>query len=224
MGSDPFLRTVGSDPTFLCMLLIALALVGCKGADRVTGSPEPPASFGKRAKKSGCPDVSGRYRWPFIEGQAQGYDPDGSYQPRGHAAFFSLLMGEAGELEIRPVSRHQGEGLQFISRPSGPPGGLGRRPPKPNHFSYFGAGFSCVNGWAVVEEHEHPSMEAREEFGGPTRVGARLAVLEDGSLVIGQWRRIYGRTSSILSLGGQSIGRLPVPDDVTWYWSRYQRL
>ena len=202
---------------------MVLALAGCKGADRVSGSPEPPDSFAKRASRSGCPNVVGTYRWPFVEGQAQGYNADGSYNPRGHAQFFSLIMGERGELEIREIKKQQGEGLHFISRPADPPGGLGRRAPKSNHFSYFGSGFSCGKGWAVIEEYEH-SDEAAKEFGGPTRVGAKLAVLEDGSLAIGQWRRLHSRATSVFSWGDQSVGRLAVPDDVTWYWSRYERL
>lgn len=216
---------MGSDPTFRALwaaVLAAVALAGCKGADRVTGSPEPPPTFAKRASASGCPDVTGTYRWPFVEGQAQGFNADGSYMPRGQADFFSLLMGETGELEIREAKRQKG-GLQFISRPAEPPGGLGRRPPKPNHFSFVGPSISCGKGWVVIEEREHPALEARES-GGPTKVGAKLAVLEDGSLAIGQWRRLYGRSDAIFGWGGQSVARLPVADDVTWYWSRYQRL
>ena len=81
-----------------------------------------------------------------------------------------------------------------------------------------------IKGWVVIEEYEHPALTASGEFGGPTRVGAKLAILEDGSLAIGQWRRLHGRKASIYTWGDRSVGSMPVADVVTWYWSRYQRL
>lgn len=166
--------------------------------------------------------MAGTYAWPFVEGQARGFTPAGAYQRQGHANFFSLDMEGMGELEIRAVKR-QGDGWYFTARPTATSGRQGRRPPRPSEFGYVGGGFSCGKGWLVIEEYDE-SPEARAEFAWPTRVGAKLAVLEDGSLAIGQWRRLHSRYGSLISWGDQSVGRHRLPDKVTWYWSRYQRL
>jgi hypothetical protein len=202
-----------------------LVLAACKPAAEVTGSPEPPDSFGKVATAArGCPDVSGVYAWPFVAGPAQGFNEDGGYRRNGYAEFFGLTMPEQGELEIRPLANRKGQGLHFIARPIEKP--ISRTPQRvqpPTHQRFGDERIHCKGGWVMVEEYDLPQAGARAEYGPKVRVGAKLAPLANGDLAIGQWLRVTERKASWFTWGEQSVGDRRLADRIEWFWSRYQR-
>lgn len=175
---------------------------------------------------SGCPDVTGVYAWPFIEGRAQGFDERGIYARNGAAEFFGLTLPDRGEVEIRALSNRKGQGLHFIARQAeeAPQRGWApvRRQP-PTHQRFLDERIHCANGWLVVDEYPLPDVKAREQHGSTVRVGAKLAPLADGGLAIGQWLRVTDLHGSLFRWGDVSVGSVRQPDRVEWSWSRYQR-
>jgi hypothetical protein len=224
MGSDPiYFRKWGQTP-----FLVLLVLAGCgKPADQVTGFPEPPESFGKVATATfGCPDVTGVYAWPFVEGQAQGFEKNGRERAHAYPEFFGLTLPDRGEIEILKLANRKGQGLHFVVRQIADAprrGGPGVRRTRDNHQRFLDSRIKCQGGWLVVEEYGHPEMRAPEEYGSTTRVGAKLAPLANGDLAIGQWLRVTDLSGSLFQWGDSRAGTVKHPDRVQWYWSRYER-
>jgi hypothetical protein len=85
--------------------------------------------------------------------------------------------------------------------------------------------YECSKGWVVVKERDHPSgFNARENYGGPSKLGAKLVPLEDGGILVAQWVRVTDRRGSIFTWGDQSHGSMPLPDKVYWRWARFERV
>jgi hypothetical protein len=202
----------------------ALAVCACKPRDEVTGSPQPPASFGAVAKTAGCPKLAGVFEWPQVEGAPQGYKEGGLLRaPRSAPEFFGLTLARQGTLTVHDPGEDGKKRLRIDSRVTDARFNDARR------FSrreFMDDEFRCEHGWVVTSEYPHPRLEARDEYGGPISMGAKLATLADGDLAVGQWMRKHGGKHSLFEWGG--IGSrgawIPYADTVTWYWSRYRRI
>ena len=84
--------------------------------------------------------------------------------------------------------------------------------------------YECSKGWLMVKERDHPHSGARENYAGHAKIGAKLAPLADGDLVIGQWIRVVDRRGSIFTWADRSVGSMPLPDNLYWRWARFERI
>ena len=195
--------------------MLLLALSACKPKDEVTGSSEPPASFGALAKGSGCPRLAGLYAWPPAEGAPQGYDESGTPIHRRYPDFFGAGSKWEGSFQIQDADESKRQHLRIESRPNTV---ISKR--------YFDDQHKCSGGWLVLAEYTHPQLEAPKEYGAPVSMRVKLATLANGDLAIGQALRVDGGKYSLFRWGdsGSRGDWLPGTDRVTWYWSRYRRI
>lgn len=84
--------------------------------------------------------------------------------------------------------------------------------------------WGCKRGWVVLDEISIGLPSAQEWHGGTdVLVGARLGRLADGSLAVGQWMRVTGRTGSI-GWGDTVFFTTRSGDRVAWHWQRLERV
>jgi hypothetical protein len=84
--------------------------------------------------------------------------------------------------------------------------------------------YKCKDGWVELPETEVPGDSVGDWYGGEgVKVSARIAQLDDSSLVVGQRLRVWGRTESALPFRSELEDRR-IPDKVTWYWMRLTRI
>jgi len=196
------------------VLLAALALGACKPKDQVTGSAEPPASFGALATTSGCPKLAGAYAWPAVEGSPQGYGEGGIPGIRQGTDFFGSHAQWTGEFRIdEPTDANR----QRLSINSTPPGKVSARFLENQH--------RCSGGWRLLAEYPLPMADERSPNAPATFLRVKIATLANGDLAIGQAQRVDGGKHGVYQWGDSPSGNwLPGKDRVTWYWSRYRRL
>ena len=208
-------RGIARTPLRRGFLWLAMAaLGGCKPHDKVEGSPEPPASYGALAKTRGCPTLAGTYAWPPVEGAPLGYNPGGIPVVRLHPEFFGAARQWEGVFSIQDPD----EPRRHLSMTSRPHGVILKRWLEDQHH--------CDDGWRLLAEITHPSLEAQKEHGTPVSVGVKLATLANGDLAVGQWLRKDGGKGSLFPWGdsGSSGNWIPLADKVSWSWSRYRRV
>jgi hypothetical protein len=202
-------------------VVVLRPLAACRAQN--VGSPKPPESFGKvDTAFVGCPKIDGRYRWPPKEGEVEGYKSEGTPRRDRYATpeFFGAFFNGPTEFEVRR------EGNELSVAPLSPPGARKSHAEQVLGSRAFAArsAFECSGGWVMALEREHPHSQARENYGGPAKLGAKLAPLEGGDLVVAQWVRVYERRGSIFSWGDQSVGHVPLPDQLYWRWARFERV
>jgi len=198
------------------LLLLFLALGGCKPSDQVTGSADPPASFGALAKTvSGCPPLTGTYAWPPVEGAPQGFDDGGIPAVAKHPDFFGIRSQWEGTLHIELSPDKGKRSLRIESLP-------GRVIWK----RYLEEHYRCKGRWLEIAPFEHPSLELHQEHGLPVYLEVKLAALANGDLAIGQALRRDGGKRSLFPWGdsGSRGAWIPEADTVQWFWSRYRRI
>lgn len=196
------------------LVLAALALGGCKPKDLVTGSPEPPTSFGPLAKSSGCPKLAGAYEWPAVEGSPQGYAEGGIPDIHQGPDFFGSHAQWRGEFRIdEPTDANR----QRLSINSTPHGKVSAR--------YLDNQHRCSDGWRWLAEQQHSEASAFRG-GPPVYLRVKLATLANGDLAVGQALRVDGGKYSLFRWGDSGSGGdwIPAADKVTWHWSRYRRV
>jgi hypothetical protein len=165
------------------------------------------------AKSSGCPKLAGAYAWPPVEGAPQGYKEGGGLENyRAVPEFFGLTLGNQSTLTVQDGDEATKKRLRIESRVTSPPMQAALR-----HSSreFRDNQYRCKDGWVVTAE-----------YGGDMSVGAKLATLANGDLVVGQWMRKDGGKDCLFPWGGSCGGGewIPAADKVTWYWSRYRRV
>lgn len=209
--------------TALTALLFAAALGGCTFKDEVTGSPEVPDSYGRIDKPVlGCPDLGGLYAWPPADGHPFGYLP--SLRKDKFGSFFDLPLYREAHVWADGPGRKAAHEFTLRTR-------MINRDPRVRitsltaEWSYrIFSDYSCTGGVIVTPEEELLQPGAPEWFGGKkVAVGGRFARMKDGSLAVGQWVRVSGRTGSF-GWGGQTWFTYRVADRVKWYWTRLARV
>ncbi len=205
-------------------LVLVLALASCSQPQHDIGSTKPPESFGKVATAfTGCPKIAGKYKWPATEGVVEGYTREGTVRRDKHATpeFFGISFRGPGEFEIKaPPADKELVFVSYQQQRIGRPSPYGAQ----QGFNIFKpSAHECTGGWFVIKEYDHPHSAARENYGGGgAKIGAKLAPLADGDLVIGRWVRATGQRSSFLPFNaGPSV---PAPDKVYWQWARFERV
>lgn len=212
------------------ILLVAVAassLQACRPLQKpeVRGSEKLPAEFGHVvARPSGCPDLGGLYAWPWAQGQPFGYRKSGRPDKYGdfigmplHAEAQVWVEGPANEragefwVRTRKVNRNPRVSISSLTR----------------EWSYqvrTGDEYSCSHGWVELPEIDLEGDSVAYWFGGKgVKVSGRVARVTDGSLVVGQRVRVWGRTNSV-GWGDVTYGTFPAPDRVSWYWTRLERI
>jgi len=207
----------------LPILLLVSALGGCVGKDEIVGSPEMPAGWGRTVSPLlGCPDLAGLYAWPPAAGHPFGYLP--SLRKDKFGSFLELPLYREAHIWAEGPGRKAAHELTLRTRM------INRDPrvriaPLTTEWGYrIFSDYACKGGAVVLPEEELPQPGAPEWFGGTkVTVGARLALLADGSLAVGQWVRASGRTSSF-GWGEQSWFTYRIEDRVWWYWTRLAKV
>lgn len=209
--------------TAFAVLLFAAALGGCTFKDEVIGSPEMPASFGKTDKPwLGCPDLGGLYTWPPTEGHAFGYLSNGRKDKFG--SFLELPLHPEAQIWVQGPGRKAAHEVALRSRMINRDPRLRIRSLTEEWGYRLVSDYKCSSGVVIFPEQELTQPGAPEWYGGKNvAAGARLSLLADGSLAVGQWVRVSGRTGSV-GWGGQSWFTYPMPDRVKWYWTRLARI
>jgi hypothetical protein len=205
------------------VLLLAVALAGCTFNDEVIGSPEMPDSYGRIDQPVlGCPDLGGLYAWPPAEGHPFGYLPNLRRDKFG--SFLDLPLYREAHVWAEGPGRKAAHEFTLRTR-------MINRDSRVHISALTGewsyrvfSGYSCKGGAVVIPEEELPQLNAPEWFGGKkVAAGARLARLADGSLAVGQWVRVSGRTGAV-GWGNQTWFTYRIADRVYWYWTRLARV
>jgi hypothetical protein len=199
-------------------LVVACALsVG--GCAEVSGSPEPPASFGEtQVPLFGCPEVEGVYAWPPDAGEysariASNVEPWAGGRPvrvGREPRQVWVELDDADRIAVRSRIINRDPRIRTV---------LARQWA---YTEYDTNEYRCSDGAIVVAP---VPMDTGEDFGGKgIRRGFRLFALDDGALAVGIQTVAYGLQGSLFAWGGKSYGSYDLPDKTYWSWSRLARL
>ncbi|MFO1317164.1 MAG: hypothetical protein U1F58_16345 [Burkholderiales bacterium] len=189
------------------------AFTGC-GSDAVTGSPDLPAAFGALKDGHGCPDLAGLYAWPPSEGKAFGYRADGQPEPGYRGGFLGLPVRDDAEVWIAEMPEGAGR-LSLHSR-------LARASPAGGSASEWTTkepAISCGRGWARL----HRDVVASANPNGDIRTEAKITVLADGALAVGQMSTVP-QAPYALAIGGFEFFGVARPDRTFWSWAKLARI
>lgn len=212
---------------YIALALVGAALTACSAElePEVTGAPEPPAAFGTDSARSrGCPDLEGLYGWPWAQGQPFGYRSPTLRDKFGD--FIGMSLHEESQIWVSGPDNSPIRELAIRTR-------MVNRDPNlsiqslTHEWSYQLRGsdeYTCKDGWVELPEADLAADSVAQWFGGKgVKVSARLAQLDDSSLVVGQRVRVWGRTDQALPFPSKLEARR-LPDQVRWYWTRLTRL
>lgn len=215
--------------TVLALGVTALALTSC-GRDElplrpeVSGSEEMPAAFGTVASPArGCPDLEGLYAWPWADGRPFGYVTP--TQPDKFGSFLDIPLYDDAQIWISGPGE-SAERMTLRSRMvnTDPNMRIRSLTTEWSYREHTNTEFSCDDGWVELPEQPVTGDSVAYWYGGAgVKVSARLATLADGSLVVGQRLRVWGRTNSIGFNNGRQV-TFPAPDRVRWHWTRLARV
>jgi hypothetical protein len=208
-------------------LACVVALLACSRQPKpiVKGSDVPPAEFGALQKdRSDCPNLEGLYAWPWAQGQPFGYRTPTQRDKFGDFLGMSLeaesqvwVSGPAGTnpeeltLRTRMVNRNPNMRIGSLTTEWG--------------YQIFNRlEFRCEDGWAELPEVDLQGDSVAYWYGGRgAKVSARLGLMADGSLAVGQKLRVWGRGNA----GNNTVATINAkygPDKITWYWTRLSRI
>ena len=196
---------------------LALLLAACTPPDELQGVAKPPPEWGALdISRFGCPDLSGMYQASPADarGSRYNYGHMWPFPPAGSMQYW--VSGPNDKLKNR---------LELRARLVG----ASRFGYHPRDWEWKSKGLAnsqwgCKRGWVVLEEISIGLPSAQEWHGGTdVLVGARLGRLADGSLAVGQWMRVTGRTGSI-GWGDTVFFTTRSGDRVAWHWQKLERV
>lgn len=222
MSDDPTLETSFTIPAcpprfsarshLGCGLLATALLSACT---KLPPAPDTmPDSYGKVQKVwLGCPDFTGLYAWPPVDHPAPEVRVTGRHATS--AKFLDLPVYAEAQIWVNGPSKDTHDALEVRTR-------MVNRDPRLRiasltaHWSYLLRSYRCDGSWAAWED---PPDETHRYV----RTG-RMALLEDGSLAVGQAARETHVKLPLFSWGGQSYGSVPGPDRIRTGWLRLRRI
>lgn len=210
-------ETVKVRRVLVCALACAVvALAGCGSGD-VTGSPDLPAAFGPVKGGHGCPELAGLYAWPPVEGRAFGYLADGQPEQGHRGGFLGLPVRDDAQVWIAEVPDGAGR-LSLHSRLADPASQARATQPAPE-WTTKEPRYDCGRGWARV----HREIVNTANPLGDVHVEAKLTVLADGALAVGQMATVP-QASFALAVSGFEIFSIARPDRTVWSWAKLARI
>lgn len=207
------------------ILLIAIVGMGGCTREKVNGSSEPPASFGKVERNAlGCADISGLYAWPPVQGETRSlsltnekFMSGGSLQP------IKVSLSNPGQIWLSGATG----GKALVVRTRYASADLIARGELTQHWSRADISrlsISCRGKWITMDGEtivgDSSDKSGRQESSSE---GLKMARLRDGSLAFGQWVRYSGRRDSI-NIFGAELANFRVGDIVSWNWARLSRV
>ncbi|MCC7184490.1 MAG: hypothetical protein IT509_13125 [Rhodocyclaceae bacterium] len=208
----------------LALLAVLAAAIGGCSEEQVKGSPNMPADFGQVPRIwLGCPDLSGLYAWPPVQGSTIQYSIHGRPSHQNGGTLEPLKAPVYPQAQVWISGPRDREPIELRTRPVIPDTGAAAAPARAWHQGKL-VRYACEGNWLVFEGDEQTHPVATAYFGGTmVRHGMRLARLKDGSLAIGQWLRVSGGRGGV-RWGDTTLVEGPLPDRVTWNWSRLQKI
>lgn len=204
----------------------ALVLPGCGQSDEVTGSRVMPAEFGAvQTAVLSCPDVDGLFAFPAAQGHPFGYGGVATRRGAQFRDFFGLPLYGSSHVWVSGPRLGDAKPLTLRTRMVVRNPEVAYMPTLDWNSMELSAGeYDCQEGWLNVTERDWEPPGAAEWFGGEgVRITARITRLTDGSLVVGQAVRVWGRRSA-LRVAGRTLFTMGEHDRVTWYWTRFARV
>lgn len=220
-------RSVLRRSPYLAPAILSAVLFACASDPEpvVTGAAVPPADFGTDTSRTkGCPDLEGLYRWPWVQGQPFGYRTPTLRDKFGD--FIGMALHDESQIWVSGPGKAATKELAIRTR-------MVNRDPNfriqslTHEWSYVLRGrdeYTCSDGWVELPEIDVPGDSVGAWYGGEgVKVSARIAQLDDLSLVVGQRVRVWGRTADALPVQSTLKDRR-APDKVRWYWTRLSRI
>ena len=204
----------------------SLVLPACNRADDVTGSPTMPANFGAvQTAVLSCPDLEGIFAFPAAQGHPFGYAGNATRRGAQYRDFFGLPLYGASHVWVRGPRLGEAQPLTLRTRMvNATPVVSSESTLDWNRVELSAGEYDCQEGWLNVTERDWEQPGAAAWFGGSgVRIAARVTRLTDGSLVVGQAVRVWGRRSAI-SIANRTLFTMTASDHVTWYWTRFARV
>ena len=204
-------------------LVMSLVSSACGRSDDVTGSATMPADFGGvQTAVLSCPDLDGVFALPAAQGHPFGYAGARAGRTAEYRDFFGLPLHDAQQLWVSGPRLGEAQPLTLRTR------AVNRNPDVSGttvrdwpHVELSAGEYDCQEGWLNVTERDWEQPGAASWFGGAgVRITARATRLKDGSLVVGQAVRVWGRKSKF-EVAGHALFTRHEPDRVTWYWTRF---
>ena len=192
-------------------------LAGCgPGPGEVTGSPDLPLHFGRLKDPRGCPDLAGLYAWPPSDGSAFGYRADGEPEQGYRGGFLGLPV--RGEAQVWIAEPAEGTGrLALHSRlAAAPPSGASA---SASEWAERSPRFDCAHGWARV----HRELVVAGSPHGDVRMEAKLGVLTDGALAVGQMAAVPQAPFAV-AVSGFEFFSVARPERTVWSWTKLARI
>ena len=208
------------------VIVVSLVLSACDQADDVTGSAMMPANFGAvQTAVLSCPDLEGVFAFPAVQGHPFGYAGDATRRGAKYRDFFGLPLYGASHVWVSGPRLGEAQPLTLRTRMVNPTPVVSYEPTLAWNRVELSAGeYDCQEGWLNVTERDWEQPGAAAWFGGSgVRIAARVTRLTDGSLVVGQAVRVWGRRSAI-SIANRTLFTMSASDRVTWYWTRLARI
>ncbi len=200
----------------IAVLLSTTALLaGCPMKETV-GSDTPPAAFGTLQTRTGCPQLSGVYAWPPVEGRAFGYRENGSRAEGYTGGFLLLAMGPDALLWILPPDA-KARRVTLKGRVPGP-GFDALLRQHPDGWEPKFHGFDCSQGWMRLARDYNTGIQTA---GGGTEE-ARLTTTEDGALLVGQ-KVVMPQPAATVGWGDVTFFSIPRGDRIVWTWAKLAR-
>ena len=207
-------------------LVVSLVLPACDRSDDVTGSPTMPANFGAvQTAVLSCPDLEGMFAFPAAQGHPFGYAGNATRRGAQYRDFFGLPLYGASHIWVSGPRLGEAQPLTLRTRMVSPTSVVSNEPTLAwNRIELSAGEYDCQEGWLNVTERDWEPPGAAAWFGGSgVRIAARISRLTDGSLVVGQAVRVWGRRSAI-SIADRTLLTMNASDRVTWYWTRFARV
>ena len=201
-----------------------MGLAGCT-RDKVNGSADPPASFGKVERNLlGCADLSGLYAWPPVEGATRSLSLTNEKLGAG-GTLLPIKVSLSNQAQIWLSGAIEGRALLVRTRYANAE--LIARGALSDNWSSTAISrllLSCKGAWISMDGETIVNDSAdRSGRRGSSSEGLKMARLHDGSLAVGQWVRYSGRRNSI-DIFGAELANFPAADVVSWDWARLARV